>query len=291
MFSSASQKQSVDVITVSRNNYNNIKQPSLVKPHVDKLISSNFLPAIVCIENPHSCLTSNLTNSKVNLSSQCTINEIHLNIFPPTGATYCKASKDNVLCENIEEKSSQFLNVNIQQNKNVYRRKSDGESKDVENQQKLLPSNVNVSFQRCDSILHISIGNSSKVMKRNKNKFRFLSKLRIFSRKRRAKRQCQMFFTSQIANDNTYHIDDDSLNIINDDLMITINKGSQISEMAMKSTLIQSSDSSVSSAGKEHKSTQSCDVNSNKNSLHYNFDKMDNELDDYMREIKRREKM
>ncbi|CAO1426928.1 unnamed protein product [Diamesa serratosioi] len=220
LFSSASQKQSIDVITVSRNNF--VKQHSLVKPRVDNLISSNFLPANVCMENPHSCLTSNLTNSKVNLSSQC---------------------------------------------------------------------NVNVSFQRCDSILHISIGNSSKVTKRNKNKFGFLSKLRIFSRKRKAKRQCQMFFTSQIANENTYHMDDDSLNIINDDLMITINKGSQISEMAVKSTLIQSSHSSVSSAGKEHKSTQSCDVNCNENSLHYNFDKMDNELDDYMREIKRREMM
>lgn len=256
-------------------------------------MSSSFLPAIVCMENPHSCLTSNLTNSKVNLSSQCTINEIHLNIFPPTGASYCKASKDKVLCENVEEKSLQFLNVNIQQNKNAIRRKSDnGVNKDVGgNQQKILPGNVNVSFQRCDSILHISIGNSSKVMKRSKSKFQFLSKLRIFSRKRKAKRQCQMFFTSQIANENTYRMDDDSLNIINDDLMITINKGSQISEMAVKSTLIQSSHSSVSSSGKEHKSTQSCDVNSNRNSLHYNYDKMDNELDDYMREIKRREEM
>lgn len=132
-----------------------------------------------------------------------------------------------------------------------------------------------ISFKRSDSILHISIGNSSKIVKRNKRKRKwFFAKLCKFSRKtKRNESNREMYVSPQACNshDNNkgvYHLNNtQGLNIANDSLIITINS-------------------------KSHGANATADNDTHVNSFRILEGDLvcgANELDFYMNEIKKRE--
>lgn len=288
-YSSSTQKQSIDTIATSRNT--SLKQYKLTKAFNENAIKSPSLigmgsfaqrfPDGSDLTNCHACLSSKVTNAKINIMSDCNINEIHLNIFPPS-ATYVKDPKNG--CTNssqVDDLPQSYLSIDVHEKTNQKNIK-DSEASDGKRKVSL-GSFSHISLKRCDSILHISIGNSSKITKRHKRNSWLFANLWKFAHKRKSLSQRKGFFSPQLSNDGIYRLSDRSLNLMNDNLMISINKRNF-------------SDSSPSDNFTLHN-----DAFHNQNTLHNrdvsgnyrkNSDEVEigaNELDYYMSEIKRRE--
>ncbi|CRK94985.1 CLUMA_CG008473, isoform A, partial [Clunio marinus] len=121
-YSSSTQKQSVDTITTSRNtslkhykinkSFDTFaKSPSLFAMGPSNARFSESIESTNC----HTYLTTKITNSEINISSECNINEIHLNIFPPS-ATYIKEPPNIFGCQSDEkslDRSQNYVNIDI----------------------------------------------------------------------------------------------------------------------------------------------------------------------------------
>jgi hypothetical protein len=239
-------------------------------------------------KNCNTCLSTKIAGSEINLFPDYYINEIQLNIFPPSAMYTARAAastvqgknRTNNLCDGNSGGGSvsplrtvNCLSIDVHENK-LHTLFNDvcGETKDNED---AVGNFSHISFKKRDSILHISIGNSSKIMKRSKHKRRwFFAKFYKMSRKSK-KDKNQMFLSSQFGSrdgnvnendDSTYHLNHtESLNIVNDNLVITINK-------------------------KSHENNHENHIDNNQLRIFEgDLDYGANELDFYMNEIKKRE--
>jgi hypothetical protein len=189
----------------------------------------------------NACLSTKVIGpEEINVYPDCLINEIQLNIFPPS-ATFTKAStsiaggggknQQKNYYDNVDNSAPQgnCLSIDVFENKKC--NESSREDKSV-------GSFSHISFKRSDSILHISIGNSSKIIKRNKRKRRwFFTKLYKLSR-RSSTTKDEMYLSPQCCcaqeRCGSYHLNNaQSLNIVNDSLVITINKKSHAANNTM----------------------------------------------------------
>lgn len=155
--------------------------------------------------------------------SDCNINEIHLKIFPPS-ATYVKDPSSAYLNSQAESNPRSFLNIDVHE---MNQKVINGEEA-VESKQKVSFGYFpNISLRRSDdSILHISIGNSSKITKRHKKNSWLVAKLWRFSHKGKSQRRkkSKWFFSPKLNKDDVYRLSSGSLNLMNDEMLISINK-------------------------------------------------------------------
>ena len=228
----------------------------------------------------HACLSTKVTNSKINILSDCNINEIHLNIFPPS-ATYVKEPKNSHTNNNQADEiiSHSYLDIDVHEKKNL---KSINRPETMEDRRKTsIGEYSQISISRCDSLLHISIGNSSKITKRHKRKSWLFANLWKFPRKTKSLSQRKGFFSPQLCKDGTYRLSDRSLNVVNDDLMISINKRSKGE--------CRTSDNFMTYNDGHQLQLIERDVCGNFQKSNDEVEHGANELDCYMNEIKRRE--
>lgn len=229
--------------------------------------------------NCQACLSTKVTNSKINILSDCNINEIHLNIFPPS-ATYVKEAK-NAYTHNsqADDLPCSYLNIDVHERKNL---KTISRADTIDEKRKMsLGEYSHISIKRCDSLLHISIGNSSKITKRHKRNSWLFANLWKFPRKTKSLSQRKGFFSPQLSKNGTYRLSDRSLNVVNDELMISINKRN-LGEFRASDNFIPHSD------GHQPQLIER-EVCSNFLKSNDDDEHGANELDCYMNEIKRRE--
>lgn len=230
--------------------------------------------------NCHACLSSRATNAKINILSDCNINEIHLNIFPPS-ATYVKETQNTHKSSQVDDTLHSYLNIDVHKKIN---QKGIREPEGFEGRRKVsLGGFSHISLQRSDSILHISIGNSSKVTKRHKRSSWLFANLWKFANKRKSMSQRKGFFSPQLSKDGIYRLSDRSLNLMNDNLMISINKRS-FSECSASDNFMLHNDSLY-----KQNMLYDRDVSGNFGKSSDDVEIGANELDYYMSEIKRRE--
>ena len=295
-YSSSTQKQSIETIATSRNTsckqlnkyYTEHFGKTLPIIEMGSSATSRFPNAInedeEMTKNCNTCLSTKIIGSEINLFPDYYINEIQLNIFPPsasytarTATTIQGKNRTNNQCEGgggggsvSPLRTVNCLSIDVHENK-LHTLLNDvcGETKDD-----AVGNFSHISFKKRDSILHISIGHSSKIMKRSKHKRRwFFAKFYKTSRKSK-KEKNQMFLNSKFGsrdgnineNNSTYHLNHtESLNIVNDNLVITINK-------------------------KSHENNHANHIDNNQLRIfERDLDYGANELDFYMNEIKKRE--
>lgn len=232
--------------------------------------------------NCHACLSAKVTNSKINILSDCNINEIHLNIFPPS-ATYVKEPKNaytSTHSSQTDEKTCNYLNIDVHENVNL---KTINRAESIEERRKMsLGEYSQISIKRCDSLLHISIGNSSKITKRHKRNSWLFANLWKFPRKTKSLSQRKGFFSPQLNKDGIYRLSDRSLNVVNDELMISINKR-KFAEYRAADNFMPHND------GLQQLQPIEREVCGNFLKSNDDVEHGANELDCYMNEIKRRE--
>lgn len=282
-YSSSTQKQSIDTIATSRNT--SLKKYKIAKAFADGAAckvpsahgvgSSNlrFLEGSDA-KNCHSCLTAKVNKSNINIFSGSNINEIHLNIFPPS-VTYVKELIHACPRTSQAEEKGGCLNIDVREKLN---QKSISEATEpTEAKRKVSQGYISqVSVKRCDSILHISIGNSSKITKRHKrNPWMFANVWKLLRRKKTlAQRKCS--FGSQFSGENVHRLSNRSLNVLNDDLIISINKRSYGDSLPFQGSMSHDSYSKQIPPPGDFIGTGELENGAN-------------ELDCYMNEIKRRE--
>lgn len=209
--------------------------------------------------------------------SDCNINEIHLNIFPPS-ATYVKEPQGAYLNNNQGEEKAfgkSFLNIDVHEKTN---KRSINGKETVEAKRRMSSSCFShISLNRCDSILHISIGNSSKITKRHKRNSWLLSKIWKLAHKGKSPNQPKCFFSPQIYKDGTFRLSNGSLNLVNDELMISINNhhGYNLSTSILRDG--------------QQRQLNNRDLPGNFLKSNDEIENGANELDCYMNEIKQRE--
>lgn len=290
-YSSATQKQSIDTIAASRNT--SLKQYKLNsgKGFSDMSIKSPSLgPNAACFGNgnEHACVSARVTSSNINIVSDCNINQIHLNIFPPS-ATYTKEPQSTFAVASgssqAEEISRGCLNIDVHEKVNAKSGTESGELK------RKMSSGYfsHISLKRNDSFLHISIGNSSKITKRHKRNSWLFANLWKFSRKRKPSSHRNIFFSPQITKDGVYRLSNRSLNLVNDELMISINKRDYGEPSTSADTSMPTNDGEGGYV--KHLRLIERDLSG---TFPYSYDDAElengaNELDCYMNEIKRRE--
>jgi hypothetical protein len=157
---------------------------------------------------------------------------------------------------------------------------------DIESKRKVMGYFPNISFRRSDdNILHISIGNSSKITKRHKKKSWLFAKLWRLSHKKKSPRH-KWFFSHELSKDDAYRLSHGSLNLVNEEMLISINKRkySDHRRRASYEKIKQSNETQhrqLKLIGRNFPHEFPDSEFPNKNA--------DNELDCYMDEIKQRE--
>lgn len=174
--------------------------------------------------NCHACLSSKQI-PEINILSDCNINEIHLNIFPPS-ATYVKESLSAYSgSSQVDVNPCSFLNIDVHEKP---RQKIIGVTESTEDKQKVSSGYFShISLRRYDdSILNISIGNSSKITKRHKRNSWIFRRLWKFSSRRKSPKHAnaKWFFSPHLNKDDIYRLSNGSLNFLNDELLISINR-------------------------------------------------------------------
>jgi hypothetical protein len=257
-YSSSTQKQSVETVATSRNpsckqlskHYTDLfaKSPSSIY-EMGTTTSRNFNDINNdCTTKNHVSSSMKMIGSEINVYPDVFINEIQLNIYPPSALYTAKPTTSttiNAMPNNHHGKYDDVncLSIDIHENNNKVPL---NESINHDDEGKSLSDNFShISLKRCDSILHISIGNSSKIVKRSRRKKRWLfTKLFRLSRtSKNVKRNNQMYFSPQYGcsdgkeeadgarKDGIYNLNQmEALNVINDNLVITINKKRRRSE-------------------------------------------------------------
>jgi hypothetical protein len=234
--------------------------------------------------NCHACLSTKATNPGINILSDCNINEIHLNIFPPS-ATYVRDPSSVYLSSQVEGTPRSFLNIDIHEKA---AQKIIGVTESTEERRKVsLGYFSHISLRRCDdSILNISIGNSSKITKRHKRSSWMLGRLWKFSPKRKSPKHkhSRWAFSPQLNKDDIYRLSSGSLNFLNDELLISINKRNYVDNHRRFSIERNKLDDDTSA-----RQTNQIGRDFPVEYLRNHVEDGANELDCYMDEIKRRE--
>lgn len=233
--------------------------------------------------NCHACLSTKATNAGIKILSDCNINEIRLNIFPPS-ATYVVKEPLNAYMNNskVDDVSNSYLNIDIHDRAN--QKNINATETSEENRKTSFGSSTHISLKRCDSLLHISIGKNSKVTKRHKRSSWLLANLWKLAHKKRTFGQRRGFRSPQLSRDTIHRLSDRSLNLVNDELMICINKRRSCEECTSSDNLMPNNDG--------HQIQQKLiERKMSVNFLKGNDEDENgaNELECYMNEIKRRE--
>lgn len=226
-------------------------------------VTSRFLPHTIN-ESDAECLSQIVRGSEINVFSDGYIQEIQLNIFPPSAVYstnhHCHLNGEKVTAATTTTTRCKYCGSCCQQKSNVNGNDeanclsidviqevnhsgsgsksatSSGygggtnDSEGDESHKKTTEPGIfsHIAFKRSDSILHIAIGNSSKVMKRRKRRHRWIfAKLYKLSRgcNRKSPKEC---YSPEVTNDGkTFHLNNmNGLSVINDDIVISINKKS-----------------------------------------------------------------
>lgn len=282
MYSSAAQKPTVDSIALSRNT--SLKQLYYGKPSNQYMSSSTVSSCITTnlqtINSSNSCNNDaeNLTvsypcksqsknpcNSNINISSSLEVNEIHLNIV-----TDPRTSKDF---------DSKCLNINIHR-KNF----------NFDNFDKKFPE-ITLSVDKSDNTFNISIANNSKSIKKcpKKRKKYFISRLaNLFAHRSTANYlhdKHPHIQSPRFCIEEKYNLNNGAINLSNDDLFITLNNIKPTNLNGGKINL-----STIQLAGCAQKEIEREKFINEIHSFNETNEIVD-ELDDYMNEIKTREKI
>lgn len=291
-YSSSTQKQSIDTVTTSRNT--SLKQYTLAKSfHHESIVESPSPMGMSSMStarysdgndsaNRHACLSTKVTNAGIKILSDCNINEIHLNIFPPS-ATYVVKEPLNVYMNSrkVDDVPNSYLNINVHDRVN---QKIINAIETNDDRRKMsFESSTHISLKRCDSLLHISIGKNSKVTKRHKRKSWLFANFWKLANRKRTLGTRNGFRSPQLSRDSVHRLSERSLNLVNDELMICINKRS-CGECT-------SSDNFMLHNGGHQNQQKLTERDLSENFLKGNDEDENgaNELDCYMNEIKRRE--
>lgn len=291
-YSSSTQKQSIETITASRNTSvkqlsklhaaenNFIKSPSVIEM---TSATSRFPHKIMSDSDVAACLSKVVSGSEINIYSDECVQEIQLKIFPPSAAyaaahphcharcKYCGNAAGEV---GVEKANCLSIDV-IQEGTNSSKSGSSlgsnggGSSAGVNESEPMSPAKSlqaqfsHIAFRRTSSILHISIGNSSKIMKRRRRKRQW-----IFSRLFRSKKECCS------PDGKSLHLSSlSALNVINDNMIISINKKNRL----------------ATTAASAYQQNNELYQNQLRSILDGDLEYGANELDFYMNEIKSRE--
>lgn len=237
---SSSYKQSIDSMTNSRNtsvkhlklnkvekglsrmeNLSSVQKKSnyVIGEHDELSLSASHHHQHL---SPHqSCnVSAEITDNEIRVISDSSMSEIHLNIFSP------KANDDEVECHD-ENSLRQSLSLNVHEMNGKTRKSSFIEG----NGRKL--SNVDnftfVSFRKSDSLLHITIGKSTKITKRRKRISWLFARLFKFSRRRSNHRNHKFLREShavclqkQFNGIVDSHLNEGKLKYTNDEMTVTI---------------------------------------------------------------------
>lgn len=255
-YSSSTQKQSIETITTSRNtsvkqlsklhaDNNFLKSPSIIEMAT---VTSRF-PHIIN-ENDVACLSKVMSGSEINIYSDDCVQEIQLKIFPPSSShhqqqqpPHCHTGSRCKYCGNEAEEAN-LLSIDVRQesvggggnssNNNSTKSTSStcggggsdnlrvNDDEGVECRGRSLQEQFShIAFKRTNSILHISIGNSSKVTKRRRKKRQWLF-TRLFNRKESHSPDGRSLNLSNLS----------KLNVINENMIICINKKTRQSPTA-----------------------------------------------------------
>lgn len=229
--------------------------------------------------NCQACNSAKVSNPKININPDSNINGIHLSIFPPT-ATYVKETQHAYMSSSkADDIPRSYLNVNVHEKTN---QKIIMAPETIEGRRKMsLGYLSHISLKRCDSILHISIGNSSKITKRHKkNSWLFANVWKLLRRGKASSQRKYSFGSSQINFENVHSLSNRSLNLLNDNLIISINKRNY-----GDCNLCTSSHNFTPGHEGYHKQVEISEDFRERNEIETGA----NELDCYMNEIKRRE--
>lgn len=211
-------------------------------------------------ENDAERLSQMVRGSEINVFSDGYIQEIQLNIFPPTAVysanhhchqngsekvtTRCKycgscCQQNNNAGGNDE---ANCLSIDVIQELNHSGSGSGSKSattssgygggtndSEGDESRKMSPAHgifSHIALKRSDSILHIAIGNSSKVLKRRKRRHRWIfAKLYKLSRSGNKKSPKECFSPEVTKDGRTFHLNNmNGLSVINNDIVISINK-------------------------------------------------------------------
>lgn len=232
--------------------------------------------------NCHACLSTKVTNAGIKILSDCNINEIHLNIFPAS-ATYVVKEPLNAYMNSrkVDDVPNSYLNINVH---NRVNQKILNSIETNDNRRRMsFESSTHISLKRCDSLLHISIGKNSKVIKRHKRKSWLFANLWKLTNRKRSPGQRNGFRSPQHSRDSVYRLSDGSLNFVNDELMICLKKKS-FGECTSSDNFVLHNDG--------HQNQQKLierEMSENLRKRNEEDENGANELDCYMNEIKRRE--
>lgn len=238
------------------------------------------------ISSQTSCLSAEISKSKIELATDGSLNGIRLNIYPPR-ATNSLNSDGIRICNNDGSPSRKYLEIDVHEminddvvsfEGNHSRRKSTGHLSFI-------------SLKKCDSLLHITIGNSSKIAKRRKRVSWLFARIWKFSRKENSisnRRERKLSYDSHLLNKHHACLTFESngkVNLMNDELMLSIhNKSSSSTSSEMNSTNSNAesrNDDNLKSQMMARKFLETLTIDEIENGA--------NELDLYMKEIKFRE--
>jgi hypothetical protein len=216
-------------------------------------------------ENDIASLTKMVRGgSEINVFSDGYIQEIQLNFYPPsaqysTSHHQCYAVEKNARCkycgscnnassvgggneeENclsidvLQEATNSISGGSKSGNSSGYGGMNDSEGEESQKKATNHGNFSHIAFKRSDSILHISIGNSSKVLKRRKRHRWIFTKLYKLSRKgsgsegrKSSSKESYNSPESSSKDGSIFHLNNMSgLNMINDNIVISINKKSR----------------------------------------------------------------
>lgn len=242
-----------------------------------------------------SCVSAEITNNEIRLiTTDKSLNGIHLNIFPPTENSSENANSsaaEREQCSDGNSERQRSLSLDIHEKLFV---KSRARSYAGDRRLSNAANFTFVSFQRSDSLLHITIGKSSKITKRRKRISWLFARLLSFSRRRERSNhhhhRNQKFLHESHASvsiqqrlygiDGSSNSNDGRLKFTNDEMTVAI-------------SLRDESNKSSFEVEEENSKTQS-DARKLLESLTVGREDVDiengaNELDLYMNEVRRRE--
>lgn len=228
-----------------------------------------------------SCLRAEISKSEIQVVTEGNINGIQLNIFTPR-ATHSDGNGQYTLNScGTSENVAQCLAIDVLQKMNDESMMLSA----VENGRRMSSGHFSyISFKKCDSLLHITIGNTSKIAKRRKRASWLFARILKFSH-RKAKRERKSSYDTQLNKHSSLDTCESNgkLKLMNDELSLEIyNKPSTSSSVTSEMTGSKLCDESLKTQAIARKFLENLSIDEIENGA--------NELDLYMKEVKRRER-
>jgi hypothetical protein len=220
-----------------------------------------------------SCLSAEISKTKIQVSTDGNLNGICLNIFPLEATR----NSDGIrICNNDVSPLQKYLEINVHE-------KISDDVMTLENNRRRMSSGhfSFIKLKKCDSLLHITIGNSSKIAKRRKRVSWLFSRIMSFPKRNAKNRERKFSYDTHLNKHGCLTFESNGkMNLMNDELLLSIhNKSSSSTSFEMAKSNSENDDSIKSQMGRKFLKSLSIDE----------IENGANELDLYMNEIKCRE--